>query len=189
MKKQNKDRLLELIREGKNYKETKEIFEKETGDKVAGATFYRAKETVFPSEKMDAALEGAREKRVDKEKGEKTQQRRAKWTTQKQKSADESKLAELINTGVYHGVFPFCRSKQLKIEDVKSINIGGAAVANILYFFPDVNLDHPAIVLVTRMVLFYIRFRSICSSIREKVDETKEKAAVLLSGVKSDWKK
>lgn len=189
MKKQNKDRLLELIREGKNYKKTKEIFEKETSDKVAGATYYRAKESVFPTEKMDKALEGAREKRVDKEKGEKAQQRRAKWTTQKQKSADESKLAELINTGVYHGVFPFCKSKQLKIEDVKDINLGGSVVANILYFFPDINLDHPAIVLVTRLVLFYIRFRTICTTIRERVDETTAKAAALLSGVKPEWKK
>ena len=185
MKKDNKKRVEELIREGKNYKETKETLEKESGDTLAGATYYRLKETIYPKDKVDAALDTAREKREKREGGKQEKQRRAKWSTGKQKNADESKLAELINTGMYHGVLPFCKNKALKVEDVKEVNLGGAVVSSILYYFPDVNLDHPLIVLATRGILFYIRFRQVCSTINEKIEEVKQ----TLSGIKPEWKK
>jgi hypothetical protein len=189
MKRENKERVLTLIREGNNYKKTKEILRNESGDVLSGSHFYRLKETVHPSQKMTDALEEGREKRVETEKKSKTEQRRVKWSTQKQKSADESKLAELINTGLYHGVFPFCKSQDLKLEDVKEINMGGAVVGSVLYFFPDINLDHPLIVLTTRGILFYIRFRSICNTIREKVDDIKLKIPTKnTGGLKEGWR-
>ena len=188
MKKKNKDRVLELIREGKNYSETnKELQEKES-DSIAGSTYYRLKESIFPEQKMDKALEGAREKRVEREGRREKEKRKITWNSKKQKEADESKLAELINQAVYHGTFKFCRSKELKIEDVNEINLGGGIVASVMYFLPDVNLDHPAIVLATRGILFYLRFKAICSTIKEKTDETGRRAKDLISGVKDSWK-
>ena len=187
MKKKNKETVLELIREGKSYSETnKELQEKES-DSIAGSTYYRLKESVFPEEKMEEALESSkikREERVDKKRRDK---RKVLWNSKKQKEADESNLGKLINKGVYHGVFSFCKSGQLKEEDVQDINLGGAVVANILYFFPDVNLDHPAIVLTTRIILFYIKFKVICSAINQKVGEMKAKVIGGNSGIKPGW--
>ena len=186
MKKENKERVVELIKEAKTYKETLDVLQKERSDTIAGSTFYKLKESVYPSEKMDAALEESGEKRQKRAEEEKTTKRRVDWTPTKQKGADASKLAELINKGVYAGTFPFCKNKSLKEEDVQSINIGGAVVGSILYFFPYVNLDHPAIVLVTRAILFYLRFKQICTEIKEKVNDAYAKLG--LSGVKPDWK-
>jgi len=189
MKKKNKERVLELIREGKNYSETnKELQEKES-DSIAGSTYYRLKESVFPQEKMEQALEGAREKRVEKQEREKKDRRRIVWNSKKQKEADESKLAELINQAVYHGTFKFCRNKELKIEDVNEINLGGGIVASVMYFLPNIDLNHPAIVLTTRAILFYIRFKTICSSVREKLGEVESAVKDKLSGVKPGWGK
>ena len=186
MKKENKERVMDLIKDGKSYKETLDALHKERSDTIAGSTFYKLKQSVYPSEKMDAALEESGEKRVEREKTKQQTARRVDWTPAKQKAADTSKLAELINKGVYAGTFPFCKNKSLKEEDVQSINIGGAVVSNILYFFPYVNLDHPAIVLVTRAILFYLRFKQICTEIKEKVNDVYAKLG--LSGVKPDWK-
>ena len=189
MKKQNKERVLELIREGKNYSETNTELQKERSDTIAGSTYYKLKESVFPSEKMDKALELSGEKRVEREGRREKDKRKVAWSSKKQKDADESKLAELINTGLYHGVFPLCKSQELRIEDVKEINLGGAVVGSVLYFFPDINLDHPLIVLTTRAVLFYIRFRTICNKITEKVEEFKGKIPTRsLGGIKPEWK-
>lgn len=187
MKAKNKERVLELIREGKTYKETLETLKKESDDTIAGGSFYRLKQELNPTQKIDEALEKSAGRREEREDKKKTQARRAKWSPQKQRQADESKLADLINTGLYHGVMPLCKSKQLKIEDVKEINMGGAVVGSVLYFFPDVNLDHPLIVLATRGVLFYIRFKAICSKVAEIVEGVKEKLTIGGSGIKPGW--
>ena len=187
MKKQNKDRVLELIRENKPYKEVAEILKRESGDLIAGSTFYRLKESVFPSQKMDKALEQSGEKRVEKEKSQKSQQRRAKWNSKKQQDADNSNLAKLINKGLYHGTFPLCKNKALKESDVQDINLGGAVVSNILYFFPDVDLNHPLVTLGTRALMFYIRFKAICSAVKEKVDAIKDTIGGNRSGIKEGW--
>jgi len=187
-KQENQERVKELIREGKNYSQTKEVILKE-GGKIAGATFYRYKQEIFPKEKMEEALEGSKIRRVEREQKEHKDKRKVLWNSKKQKEADESKLAELINQAVYHGTFKFCRTKELKIEDVNEINLGGGIVATVMYFLPDVNLDHPAIVLTTRVILFYIRFKTICSSVREKLGEAEDKAKDVLSGIKPEWGK
>ena len=189
MKKQNKERVLELIREGKNYLETNKELQEKENDSIAGSTYYRLKESIFPEDKMDKALEGAREKRVEREGRREKDKRKITWNSKKQKDADESKLAELINQAVYHGTFKFCRNKELKIEDVNEINLGGGIVASIMYMLPDVNLDHPLIVLATRGILFYLRFRTICSTVAEKVDGMKVRASEVLSGIKGEWQR
>jgi len=188
MKKKNKERVLELIREGKSYNETnRELHEKES-DSIAGSTYYRLKESVFPEDKMEKVLEGAREKRIEREDRREKDKRKIVWNSKKQKEADESKLAELINQAVYHGTFKFCRNRELKPEDVNEINLGGGIVASIMYMLPDVNLDHPLIVLATRGILFYIRFKTICTSVREKLGEVEERAKDVLGGIKPGWK-
>jgi hypothetical protein len=183
MKQESKERVLELIRENKTLKETNETITKESEDSISSAAFYRLKQSLNPTKNMGAALEKGKIKRVERVEKQKTEKRKLKWSTQKQKQADESNLAKLINKGLYHGTFPLCKSKQLKEEDVQEINMGGAIVGSILYFFPDVNLDHPLIVLATRGILFYLKFRQICSTITEKVEAVKDK----LSGLKSNW--
>ena len=189
MKKKNKERVLELIREGKSYNETnRELHEKES-DSIAGSTYYRLKESIFPEDKMEKALEGSKIKRVEREDRREKEKRKVTWNSKKQKEADESKLAELINQAVYHGTFKFCRNKELKLEDVKEINLGGGIVASVMYFLPDLNLDHPAIVLATRGILFYLRFRTICSTITEKIDGAKVKASEVLGGIKDEWQR
>ena len=183
MKQESKDRVIELIRENKGLKETNETLTKESKGSISSAAFYRLKQSVNPTKNMGAALEGGKIKRVEREERQKVEKRKLKWNTQKQKQADESNLAKLINKGIYHGTFPLCRSKQLKETDVQEINMGGAVVASVLYFFPDINLDHPLIVLTTRGILFYLKFRQVCSTITEKVEEVKDK----LSGLKPGW--
>lgn len=189
MKRKEKDKIVEWIKEGKKYKECKTLADAEGITTDFHNSFYKWQQEINPSQAVDKALESAAVRREEREDKKKTQQKRAKWTTQKQKTADESGLAKIINKGVFHGTFPFCKSKQLKEEDVQDINVGGAVVANILYFFPDVNLEHPLIVLGTRAILFFIRFKAICSHITEKIEEIKEKITVGGSGgIKESWK-
>lgn len=183
MKQESKERVVELIRENKSLKETNETLAKESKGSISSAAFYRLKQSLNPTKNMGAALESGRIKRVERVEKQKTDKRKLKWSSQKQKQADESNLAKLINKGLYHGTFPLCKSKQLKEEDVQSINMGGAIVGSVLYFFPDVNLDHPLIVLTTRGILFYLKFRQICSVMNQKVAEVKDK----LSGLKPGW--
>jgi len=183
-----KERALEFIREGKSYKSTNEqlLLEHEQG--IGGSTYRRFKQEIFPEEKMDKALDRAHDRRLEQEKGKKGKLRANKWNSKKQKEADESKLAELINQAVYHGTFKFCRNRELKLEDVNEINLGGGIVASVMYFLPDIDLSHPAIVLTTRAILFYIRFKTICSTVREKAVEAGQRAKDLISGVKPEWK-
>jgi len=188
MKNKEKDRIKEWIKEGKKYKEVKELAIGEGITTDFHNSFYKWAQEVFPSEKMEEALEGSKIRRVEREQKEHKDKRKVLWNSKKQKEADESKLAELINQAVYHGTFKFCRSKELKIEDVNEINLGGGIVATVMYFLPDVNLDHPAIVLTTRAILFYIRFKTICASVREKLGEVESAAKDMLSGVKPEWK-
>ena len=174
MKRESKERIVELIRENKSLKETNETLAKESEDSISSAAFYRLKQSLNPTIKMGEALEGGRLKRAERVEKQKTEKRKLKWSPQAQKRADESNLAKLINKGIYHGSFPLCKNKQLKETDVQEINLGGAIVGSVLYFFPDVNLDHPLIVLATRGILFYLKFRQICSAMNQKVAEVKD---------------
>ena len=133
-------------------------------------------------------MEKTGERRQDREEKKIKDKRKVAWSTGKQKAADESDLAKIINKGLYHGVFPLCKNKQLKEEDIQDVNVGGSCVACIIYFFPEVDLNNPLIVLTTRGILFYIRFKAICSAVTQKIDELKAKVVGGDSGIKEGWK-
>jgi hypothetical protein len=124
MKKEDNERVEELIRENKTLKETNETLGKESGGHISSAAFYRKKQSFNPTKNMGAALEEGKIRRVERVEKQKTEKRKLKWSSQKQKQADESNLAKLINKGLYHGTFPLCKSQQLKEEDVQEINMG-----------------------------------------------------------------
>lgn len=176
------EELKNSINEGKNFAETnKTLFTIYGKDgKVAKATYQRHKKDLTGGADVDNDLKALGEKiKETKPKGPP----RPKWTPQKQGAADKSKLAELLNKGIYQGVMPFCKSKKLKEEDVQDINLGGAVVATIQWAAPGLNLDHPIIVLVTRGIMFYLTFKRICTLIQQKVDGVREKlAGVVESG-------
>lgn len=182
-KKAIKSRVLEHIKSGKNYTQTKEMLEKEGINYPAlKNSFYVWKQQIFPQQKIDEGLAAAGEKRVEREKKRKV----IDWSPQKQKKADESKLAELINRGIFAGV-P-CPKKGLKFEDVQTINVGGSVVASIQYYFPDFNLDHPLVVLSTRVILLVIKVKQMCYMIQAKVEEVKGAIEDKLTGIKPGWK-
>ena len=188
-KKAIKERVLTHIKSGKNYSQTKEMLEKEGVDYPALKTsFYKWKESIFPSQKRDVALEIAGEKRREREDKKDKHKKLMDWTPAKQKKADESKLAELVNRGVF-AVVP-CPSGELKFEHVQEINLGGAVVGTIQYYFPDFNLDHPAVVLGVRVVILVIRVKALCYTIKEKIKGIKEGIVGKggEDGVKSEWK-
>ena len=178
-----KERAIELIREGKNFQSTNKTLLEEHEQGIGGSTYRRFKQEINPSHEMDRALEEHGKQRVEQDKGQSSRVRANKWSSKKQKDADNSNLAKLINEGIFHASLPFCKSRQLKKEDVQEINVGGSAVACVLFFFPDIDLNHPAVVLATRIVLFYIKFRQICSVMNQKVAEVKDK----ISGLKPGW--
>ena len=72
-------------------------------------------------------------------------------------------------------------SKNLKIEDVKQINLGGGIVGIVTYY-TNINLNHPVIVCVTRTILLVLKVRQMCYVITEKVNKAKEKARNALPG-------
>jgi regulator of replication initiation timing len=183
MKGKEKDKIVEWIREGKKYKECVELAKGEGITTDFHNSFYKWQQEVNPTQKVEVALESGKIRRVEREEKKTKDKRKVSWSKRKQDDADNSNLAKLINEGIFHASLPFCKSRQLKKEDVQEINVGGSAVACVLYFFPDIDLNHPALVLVTRIVFFYIKFRAICSTITEKVEAVKDK----LSGLKSNW--
>lgn len=184
-KKEIKARVISHIKSGKNYSQTKEMLEKE-GIKYDGLknTFYKWKESIFPSQKRDVALEISGEKRREREK--KKTKKTVDWTPQKQKKADESKLAELINRGVF-SLIP-CPTGELKFEHIQEINLGGSIVATISFYFPDFNLEHPLVVVVVRGIILVIRVKALCYTIKEKIKGIKESIVGTETGIKEEWK-
>ena len=183
-KKAIKTRVLEHIKSGKNYSQTKEMLEKEGINYPAlKNSFYVWKQQIFPTEKIDEGLALAGQKREKREK--KQAKKLIDWNPQKQKKADESKLAELINQGIFAAV-P-CPKKGLKFEDVQKINVGGSVIATVQYYFPDFNLDHPLVVLTTRVILLVIKVKQLCYMIQKKVEEINDNLNDKLSGIKPEW--
>lgn len=186
-KKAIKERVLTHIKSGKNYTQTKELLEKEGIDYPALKTsFYKWHESIFPSRKRDKALEISGEKRREREDARENKKKRIDWTPQKQKKADESKLAELINRGLF-SVIP-CPTGELKFEDVDDINLGGAIVGTVQFYFPDFNLDHPLVVVVVRGIILVIRVKALCYTIKEKIKGIKESIIGSDTGIKEEWK-
>jgi len=90
--------------------------------------------------------------------------------------------------GIYQGMMPFCESKQLREEHVQEINPGGAIVANINYYFPETKLDHPLVLLGVRMVILYVKFKSVCSNLRLKQPSEQQQQG-LKPGMQTDRRK
>ena len=170
--------VMERIRAGDDYKKTRKFLEK-SGIEYTGlkTTFYTWKQELQPEEARHNALQTMHDKR---EKTEKTLLPTPKaWNKGKQKEADESVFADVLNEGLF-AVIP-CPRKGLKIEDVKQINMGGAIVGIVTYY-TSINLNHPVIVFVTRTILLVIKVRKMCYMINEKIEEAKEKARNILPG-------
>ena len=186
-KKAIKERVLTHIKSGKNYSQTKEMLEKEGIDYPALKTsFYKWRESIFPSQKRDVALEISGEKRRDREEKSKKTKKVMDWTPAKQKKADESKLGELINRGLF-SVIP-CPSGELRFEDVQQVNLGGAIIGTVQFYFPDFQLDHPIVILVVRGVILVIKVKALCYAIKKKVKEVKESVIGGGDAIKPEWK-
>jgi hypothetical protein len=157
----------DLIRANFDYQYTNLALKKKFGaiGAIGGDVYRQMKEKITGGTKVDEKIDdlGTR-KRVQKPK------KLPVWNKQKQTQADSSKLAQIINMGVYQGMLPFCANQELKEEHVQEINPGGAIVANITYFFPESKLEHPLVMLGIRVVILYIKFKSVCGRIKEAKD-------------------
>lgn len=154
----------DLINANKNYEDTNAALKKQFGDEgtLSGVAYRGRKAKLTGGAEVDEKIEGLRErKQVKKEKP------KPAWTKQKQSAADSSKLAQIINMGIYQGIFPFCANKELAESDVQEINPGGAVVANISYYFPESKLEHPLIMLGIRAVILYVKFKAVCGKINK----------------------
>ena len=153
--------LADLIRAKFNYGNANAALKKKYGD-IDGAldgTLYReTKEKLTGGDKVDEKLDD-----LGAQKQTKSKKQQTVWSVGKQKAADGSKLAQIVNMGIYQGMMPFCENRQLQEADVQEINPGGAIVANISYYFPEQKLDHPLVLLGIRVVILYIKFKSVCS--------------------------
>lgn len=182
----------DLIRANFSYEDTNYALKKKFGDKgtLGGPDYRSRKSELLGGEKVDEKIDELGErKHVKKSKP------KPAWTKQKQTAADSSTLAKVINVGVYQGMLPFCKNHELKEEHVQEINPGGAIVANITYFFPESKLEHPLVMLGIRVVILYIKFKSVCGRIQEKVSlkgdrpVTATPAMGLKPGMKTDTRK
>jgi hypothetical protein len=181
--------LKDMIATGKNWKtcdkELRELYGDEEG-KLGSSTFQKHKTKLTGGTEVDNNLKELGDiKREGKPEKKKTQ--RPPWNKGKQNAADTSKLAILINKGMYSGLYPFCLNKKLTEADVQDINLGGAVVGTVQYMLPDVNLEHPIILLATRGIMLYLTFKRICG----KIGEIKQKLAHVggdESGIAGGWK-
>ena len=175
------DALKDMVVSGKGFKvcneELKELFGDEGG--VAPSTFKRHKKNAMGAAETEERLSEIGE-RVKGEKPEKTKPQRPAWTKQKQTAADTSKLAVIINKGLFAGLMPICKNKALTEKEVQDVNLGGAIVGTVQYMVPGVNLEHPLVLLATRGIILYLKFKAICS----KVEEMKGKIEDALTGLK-----
>lgn len=161
-------RVRELIAEKKPYAEANEILKKEyDGVGLAGSSYYKATQKMFPEEEVTGAVE---KHKLKKEKAARGRPPKEKVDfAGAQKKADESKLAKILNQGIFLGV-P-CPNNQLKQEDIDEVNPGGAIVGVLQYYVPQFNPEHPVVVIVLRMVLLVVKIKNVCWSVKKKVEE------------------
>lgn len=172
-----KTRAEELIRSGKNFKSTNETLLQEHELGIGGSTYRRFKAAIFPEEMRQGALSSLKEKRESK----KPEVSRKVWTKVKQSEADLSPFAGVINQAMFS--FIPCPGKNLTIEQVNEINLGGSIVG-VISFYTNMNLNHPVLILVTRTLLLVIKVRAMCFQVQEKVGELQSKIGSLRKG---DW--
>ena len=161
--------LKDLINANKNYEDTNATLKKQFGSAgtLSGNTYRELKSELTGGEKVDEKIGEMKERLRQPTKEKKL----PPWTKQKQTAADTSKLAEIINMGIFQGMMPFCANKKLEEQHVQEVNPGGAIVANISYYFPEQKLDHPLVLLGIRVVLLYIKFKSVCGKIADVRDK------------------
>ena len=167
-----KNDLENAIRDGKGYDAVSEELESKYGDegKVGASTFGRFKKRLFPEEKREEAIAGIADKRGKEKKLKKVL---PSWSASKQKTADDSQMAKVINQAVY--VFVPCPSKELKQEDIDEINVGGSFVGVVTYIFPKADMmNNPVIIFVIRMGLTVIKIRKTCYMVKQKLMATPE---------------
>jgi hypothetical protein len=178
----------DLIRANFDYQSTNLALKKKFGDAgaIGGDVYRHFKEKITGGAKVDEKIDdlGARTRPTKKKS-------LPAWSQGKQKAADGSKLAQIVNMGIYQGMMPFCENKELKEEHVQEINPGGAIVANINYYFPEQKLDHPLVLLGIRVVILYIKFKSVCSGIRKgkASQQPMDPQMGLKPGAKTDMRK
>ena len=177
MEKKTKDGINECIREGLNFKQTKEKLEKEGITKDFHSSFYKMKQEIFPENLRGETLGAMKE--VKENKKQPLLPTPKAWSKQRQKEADECVFADAINEALFY--FIPCPQNGLKIEDVKQINLGGGIVSVVSYY-TNINLNHPVIVLVTRAIVLVLKIRNMCYVIHEKYSELKQKAKGELPG-------
>jgi hypothetical protein len=175
----------DLIRAKFSYEDANNALKKKYGDEgTLGGDIYREHKTkLFGGDKVDEKLDNlGTQKRIKKPK------LKPPWTKQKQSAADSSKLAQIINMGFYQGMLPFCANHELKEEHVQEINPGGAIIANITYYFPESKLEHPLVMLGIRVIILYIKFKSVCGRIQKTVGRENSESGSATGGLKPGMK-
>jgi len=162
-----------FIREGGNYKEVSEKLKEKYGEEgeVSAASFSNTKKKLFPEEEREEALANEAERR----KATKKKIKAVKWTAQKQAVGDKSQLASVLNQVIYYAVPCPNKADNLKIEDIQEINVGGGIVNVITYSFPNLNLNHPVLILVLRVGLLIVKVKQLCYTVRQKVNYVKQR--------------
>ena len=71
------------------------------------------------------------------------------------------------------------------------MNPGGAVVATISFYFPEQKMDHPLVILGIRIVIMYVKFKSVCSRAQKAVGDISHVGAGkgLKPGMKTDVRK
>ena len=169
----------ERIRAGDNYKQTRKFLDKQ-GIKYTGlkTTFYTWKSEIFPEDARQNAISSLSGKR--KKEGSIMSVLTPKaWNKTKQKEVDESVIADVVNEALFH--FIPCPNKNLKIEDVKEINVGGSLVGLVVYY-TDINLNHPLVIFSLRTIMLVLKVRAMCYKVQEKVGAIQSKVEGLRMG-------
>jgi hypothetical protein len=171
----------ECIRQGLDFSETrKELKKRNINYPNLAKIFNTWKQEIFPEDARTEAISSLKDKRKAKdEKGILDVLSPRAWSKQKQKEADESPLAEVLNEAVFQLV-P-CPNKGLKIEDVKQINVGGSVIGLII-FYTNINLNHPILIFTLRTIMLVVKIRAKCYEIQEKMGNIKGKIEDLRKG-------
>ena len=173
----------ECIRAGMDYSKTrKELKKQGLRYPNLAKTFYTWQQAIFPENARTQALSSLSEKRKGKEeKGILSVISPRSWSKQKQKEMDETVIADVLNEAFFN--FIPCPNKNLTIEDVKKINVGGSVVGLVVYY-TDINLNHPLVVFVLRTIMLVIKVRALCYKVQERLGKIQSKIEDLRKG---DW--
>jgi len=162
-----KDDLIAAIKEGKNFEDvTKELKGKygEKDGKVGASTFRKLQKEAFPDVRVAEVLTETNKERRDEKKKRKVF---PMWTPQKQAAGDKSQLAGVINEVIFLAI-P-CPGQELKLEDIKEINVGGGVVNTVQYIFPQIDLGNPVLILALRVGLLFVKVKKLCYDVKRKL--------------------